>query len=134
MNHNFFRMSAFISTVIVFPALRADEPSLGTLVGVAKTFYNTATGFIGSTTVTPHYALYHWRRSWWGTYRDQNWSQTQKCERSLVTGAYFYTTDEINWSKTGSSEVHHSNPFILDNHPGQSRQMELPVRPIGGQS
>ena len=115
MKHQLFQITAFVSTAIAFTTLRADEPSLGTLVGLAKTFYNTAAGFVGSTTVTPHYALHHWRRSWWGTYRDQNWNQTYKCDRSLVTGAYVYTTDEINWSTSGSSEVHHSNPFILNN-------------------
>ena len=115
MKHKLFQITAFVSTAIAFTTLRADEPSLGTLVGLAKTFYNTAAGFVGSTTVTPHYALHHWRRSWWGTYRDQNWNQTYKCDRSLVTGAYVYTTDEINWSTSGSSEVHHGNPFILNN-------------------
>jgi hypothetical protein len=91
------------------PAVQAD--GIGDFVGYAKTFLNAYNGYVGSTTVTPSYALIQWRRDISGYYHSGYYETHYMCNRSVGTGTYIFSTRNMLANGTFSAS---SDPFLIN--------------------
>jgi hypothetical protein len=81
-----------ILTILCFGASNNAKADLGEYPGYAKTFLSAVEGFIGSTTVTPAYALLEWRRDITGYYHSGYYESHYYCSRNMYTSTYYYNT------------------------------------------
>jgi hypothetical protein len=74
--------------------------SLGDIWGYAKTLKNGISRFIGTTTVTPAYAMLTWREDIFGYYCNMYLESCWRVTRSIITGDYHYYYKRLRGDNT----------------------------------
>jgi hypothetical protein len=85
------------------------QAQIGEIIGYAKELHSIINGLIGTTTVTPAYALNTWRWDRWGYYWSFPFNMHWYVSRDPVLGTCFYTHAEQD--ANGSWNVSNS-PFF----------------------
>ncbi len=89
--------------LIVIPfCVSAEAQTIGDIWGTAKSITSVIGGFIGTTTVTPAYAMKTWRKDSYGYYGNVYFDSRWRVSRSMVTGAYFYDYRNLRFDGTWS--------------------------------
>lgn len=105
-----------------FFCVQCGAVGLGDVWGVAKEFTSAVGGFVGTTKVTPVYALHKWRKDDYGYYRSVYYYTQRRVEREPHTGAYLFK--HRVWQFDGSW-VEQTSPFSLGSVERKSYSCDL---------